>query len=117
MYLTSARVAHHANNFAAGGAAHDRIVHQNHALAFQLVAHGIELQLYAEVANGLRRFDKRSPYIMIADKRLPERYVRFRRKADGSGHARIGNGHHDIGGHRGFTRQQSPQILARLSHR
>ena len=34
-------------------------------------AHRIQLQLHAEIADRLRRFDKRPAHIMIADQRLP----------------------------------------------
>ena len=70
MNFARARAAHHADDLAAGGAAHDRIVDQNHALAFQQMPDRIEFQLHAEIANGLRGLNKRPAHIVIADQRL-----------------------------------------------
>ena len=100
MHFARARAAHHADDLARGGAAHDRIVHQNHALAFQQMAHRVQLQLDAEVANGLRRLDERAAHVVIADQRLAERNARFGGIADGGGDARIGHRHHHVGIHR-----------------
>src|SRR5579863_5371125 len=42
VHFRGARFAHHADDFAAGGPAHDRIVHQNHALSLQHSTHRIQ---------------------------------------------------------------------------
>ena len=70
MDFAGAGVANHADDLAAGGAADDRIVHQNHALAFKQMAHRVELQLHAEIANGLRGLDESAADIVIADQSL-----------------------------------------------
>src|SRR5215469_12869475 len=60
-------LANHADDFAAGGAADDGIVDQHHAPAFDEAADGIELELDAEIADGLRRLDKRAADVVIAN--------------------------------------------------
>ena len=55
MHFAGPGLAHHADNLPAGCAAHDGVVHQHHALALQQVAHGIQLQLDSEIADGLGR--------------------------------------------------------------
>ena len=107
MHFARARLPHHPHNFAAGRAAHQRIVHQNHALALQQVAHRIQLQLHAEVANGLRWLDERAAHIVIADQRVAERQARFRRIAQRRRHARIRHRNHNVGIGRAFARQQT----------
>ena len=97
MHFARAGLAHHADDLAAGGAAHDGIVHQNHALAFQQVAHRVQLELHAEIADRLRRLDERAAHVVIADQRLPERNAGFGGIADGGGDAGIGHRHDDVG--------------------
>src|SRR5580693_1895423 len=65
--FTRARFADHANDFAASGAADDGVVDKNDALAFDQTTDGIELQLYAKTANGLRRLDERAADVVIAN--------------------------------------------------
>src|SRR6266852_2739628 len=43
--------AHHAHDFAAGGAAHDGVIDENHALALNQAAYGVKFQLHAKIAN------------------------------------------------------------------
>src|ERR1019366_3377020 len=52
VHFAGAGLAHHADDLAAGGATHDGIVHQHDALALEQVAHRVELELEAEIANG-----------------------------------------------------------------
>src|SRR5205807_1746949 len=67
MDFGGASFADHAHDFAAGGAAHDGVVHQNNALAFDEAAHRVELELNAEIANRLRRLDERAADVVIAN--------------------------------------------------
>ena len=97
MHFARARLPHHAHDLAAGGAAHDGIVHQHHALAFQQMPHRVQLQLHAEIADGLRGLDERAAHVVIADQRLAERHARFGRIADGRRHARVRHRHHHVG--------------------
>ena len=81
VHFARAGLPHHAHDLAAGGAAHDGIVHQHHALALQQMAHRIELQLDAEIADGLRGLDEGAAHVMIADQRLAERQAGSRRNS------------------------------------
>src|SRR3546814_11172230 len=92
--LGRAGFAHHLDDFEAGGAAHDRIVDQHHALARDQRAIGIVLELDAEVADLVARLDEGAPDIMRADDPQFERNVRFLSVADRRRTARIGNGDH-----------------------
>ena len=62
-----AGIAHHLHDFLRSRATHDGIVHQHHALAFQLRAIGIVLQAHAQMSDAIRRLDECAPDIMIAD--------------------------------------------------
>src|SRR5213594_3793258 len=59
--------ADHANDFAGGGTADDGVVDENDALTFDEAAHGVELELDAEIADSLRRFDEGAADVVIAD--------------------------------------------------
>ena len=104
-------LAHQAHDLAAGGAAHDRIVHQNHALPFEHAAHRIQFQLHAEIADGLLRLDERAADVVIADQPHAKRNAGFRRVADRRRHARIGHRRDDVGFHGMLARQQASQSL------
>ena len=67
MHLARPGIAHHLHDLHAGGAAHDRIVDQHDALAFQQRTVGIVLQLHAEMTNIVRRLDEGAADIMRAD--------------------------------------------------
>ncbi len=81
------------------------------------MAHRVELELDAEIADGLRWFDEGASDIMITDERLAERQPRFGRVADGRRHAGIRHRHHQVGVGRAFARQPPPQIFPRFFHR
>ena len=72
-----AGVAQHADDLAAGGAAHDRVVDDDDALALQDFALGVEFYFNAEIANRLLRLDERAADIMIADQAELEGNLRF----------------------------------------
>src|SRR5919109_285815 len=60
VYFSCARVPQHPNNFSARRSAHDRVVYNNHSLSLKHFPLRVELDFYAEVTNGLLRFDKRT---------------------------------------------------------
>src|SRR5580658_3505510 len=76
--------ADHAHDLTAGRAADDRIVHQDHTLAFEHAAHGIQLELHAKVADGLLGLDEGAADIVVADQSQAKRNSRFRGIPDGS---------------------------------
>ncbi len=93
-----------------------RIVHENNALAFDQVTNRIELELHAEVANGLRRLDEGPANIVVADQRLAVRDSRFGRIPERRGDTGIRNGHDYVRVGRVFLREQPAQHLARLRY-
>src|SRR5437588_6068853 len=117
MHLGNAGVAHHADDFAAGGAADDRIINQHHALPFQQMLHRIELQSHAEIAHALLRFDEGAAYVMIADQTKAERDSALIGKAHAGSNSRIGNWHDKVGVHRSFASQLATQGFAALLDR
>ena len=111
------RVAHHADDLAAGGAAHDGVVDQHHPLALEQGADRIELELHSEVANTLARLDEGAPHIVIADQAEAKRNAAFGGIADGGRDAGIGHRDDDIGLDRRFPRQLPSQSLTARLHR
>src|SRR5436309_2310624 len=107
-------LANHAHDFAAGGAADDGIVHEHDALAFNEAPHGIELELHAEIADRLRRLDERAADVMIANQAHAEGCFGFERVADGSGHAGVGHGNHNVRFDGMFAREQAAEHFAAL---
>src|SRR5215472_10887201 len=107
-------VANHTHDFAAGGAADDGIVHEHDALAFNEAANRIELELDAEIADRLRRLDERAADVMIADQAHAEGNFGFERIADGSGHAGVGHGNHNVRFGGMFAREQAAEHFAAL---
>src|ERR1700722_4101662 len=110
--FAGASFADHADNFAAGGAADDGIVNENDALAFDESADGIEFQLHAEIADGLRWLDERAADVVIANQAHAKRNFRFQCVADGGGHAGIRNRHDDVGVNGMFAREKAAEGFA-----
>src|SRR5690349_16659433 len=109
-----AGVADHAHDFAAGGAADDGIIHQDDALALDEAAHGVELELDAEIADGLRRLDERAADVVIANQAHTKRNLGFESIANGCGNAGVGNGNDDVGFDGMLAREQAAEHFAAL---
>src|SRR5215472_3680586 len=107
-------VADHADDLAAGGTPDDGIVHEHDALAFDEAAYGIELQLDAEIADGLRGLDEGAADIVIANQAHAERDFRFERVAHSGGNAGVGHGHDDVGFDGMFAGEQAAKHFAAL---
>src|SRR6266496_2015709 len=60
--------AYHADDLAAGGAADNRIIDEDDALAIEHAAHRIQLELHAEIADALLGLDEGAPDVVAADK-------------------------------------------------
>ncbi len=67
MHFFCAGVPYHADDLAAGGAAHDGVINQDDPLSGEKTAHWIQLELYAEVAHTLLRLNEGAADIVIAD--------------------------------------------------
>src|ERR1035441_10731797 len=77
MNFFGAGAAHHAHNLAARRSANDGVVNQDDALALEQIAHGIEFEFDAEVANPLLRLDERAAHIMITNQTEAKRKTGF----------------------------------------
>src|SRR6185312_526850 len=109
-------VADHADDLAAGGAAHDGIVNQNHAFAFEQRAHRIQLEFDAKITDRLARFNERAAHVVIADEAKAKRNAAFGRKAHGGGNAGVGYRDNDVGVHGSFKGQLAAQFFTTLLH-
>src|ERR1019366_20345 len=116
MHLFRSCGAHHADDLAAGCAAHDRVVNQHDALAFEYMAHWVELQPDAEVAHSLLRLDEGASDIVVANQPEPERNPALVREAHGCGHTRVGNGHDDVCVHRRLQCKMASHGIATFLH-
>src|SRR6266511_6048815 len=58
---------HHLDDLAARGAADDRVVHDDHALAVEHLAVRVELDLDPEVTDALLGLDEGAPDVVVAD--------------------------------------------------
>src|SRR5437899_1060989 len=79
----------HADDFAAGSAAHNGVVDKYYTLTFDQAANGIELELHAEIADGLRRLDESSADEGLANQAHAEGDFRYKRVGYARGHAGI----------------------------
>src|SRR5690348_5192216 len=111
-----AGVAHHAHDFAAGGAANDGVVHEDDALAFEEAANGIQLQADAEIADGLLGFDKRAADIMVADQAHAKRQAGLAGVTDGRRNSGIGHGHDHVRGGGMLAGEKAAEALTREVH-
>src|SRR6267142_5345814 len=96
MDLARAGVAHHADDLFRGGAAHQRIVDQDDALALDRGPVRIMLHAHAEFAHALRRLDEGAADVMVSDDAEFERHTGMLAVAYGGGHAGIRHRHHDV---------------------
>ena len=83
VHLARAGLPQHADDLARGRAAHDRVVDQHDALALDDLAHRVQLDLDAEVADRLLGLDERAPDVVVADEAEPEGDARLLRVARG----------------------------------
>jgi len=92
MNFFCAGITHHTDDLAAGCAANNGIVDQDYALAGEQTANGIQLELDAEVAHTLFRFDECASDVMVADQPKAERQQRFRRISSAAATPESGTG-------------------------
>ncbi len=87
MNFLRAGFAHHPDNLFRGRAAHNRIINQDDALAFDQVAYRIQFDAHAETANRLLRLDKGAADVVIAHQAKAKRQAAFRRVTNCRRHA------------------------------
>src|SRR6266481_4470776 len=112
MHLAGAGVAHHADDLFRGGPAHQRIVDQDDALAFDRRAVRIMLHAHAEFAHALGWLNEGSADVMVSDDAEFERHAGMLAVADRGGHAGIRHRHHDIDLDMAFARELRAEGLA-----
>src|SRR4029077_19823111 len=115
--LAGAGVAHHADDLFRRGAAHERIVDQDDALAFDGGTVGGMLHAHPELAHALGRLDEGAADVMVSDDAKFKRHPGILTVADCRRHAGIWHRHHDV--HRDVTlaRQLRAESLADVVHR
>src|SRR4051794_39861859 len=96
MHFAGTGIAHHADDLFRRGAAHQRVVDQDDALAFDRGAVGRMLHAHAEFAHALGRLDEGAADIVISDDPEFERHTGKLTVAKGGRHAGIRHRHHDV---------------------
>ena len=110
VHLACARAPHHPNDLPARRPAHDRVVDEHDAPAFEDAAHRIELHPHAEVANRLLRLDERAADVVVPNESHPHRDARRLRVSDGGADAGVGNRDDHIGIDGRFTRERAAEL-------
>ena len=88
--------------------------HHHHAFALEHLAHGVELDLDAEVADVLLRLDEGAADVVVADQGEVQRDAGLLGVADGGGHAGVGDRGHQVGVHVALAGELAAQLLAVL---
>src|SRR5690606_18471705 len=117
MHFPGAGVAHHLDDLHRRRAAHDGIVDQHDALAFDQLAVRVVLALHTRMAGAVRRLDEGAADIVRADNTEFERDAGLLRIAYGCRHAAIRHRNDQICLDRGFLCQLYPDLLARFVNR
>ena len=117
MDLARSRGLQHLDDLLGRRAPHDRIVHEDHALAGHDRAHRVQLHLHAEVADGLLRFDERAADVVIAHEPHAVGDPALLRVAERREDPRVGHGHDHIGNDRMLPREAPAEGAPRLGDR
>jgi hypothetical protein len=95
-HLAGAGFARHLHDLAAGGAAHDRVVDQQHVLVLEFGGDGVELLAHRLPAHALPRHDEGAADVAVLDEAFAVLDAQLQRQLD-RGRARgIRNRHHDV---------------------
>src|SRR5215208_1500722 len=84
------------DQLAAGVAAHDGVVHDDHPVAFDHARQRVELEPDAELAHTVGRLDKSPPYVAVLYEAFRVRDAAPLRVADRRHHPRIGDGDDNV---------------------
>src|SRR5215210_4208953 len=93
------------DQLAAGVAAYDGVVHNDHPVAFDHTRQRVELEPDAELAHTVGRLDKSPPHVAVLYEAFRVRDAALLRVADRRHHPRIGDGDYHIGLCRRLFRQ------------
>ncbi|MNI32217.1 hypothetical protein D3C73_861230 [compost metagenome] len=96
VHLVGAGGARHVDDFAAGGAAHDGVIDQQHVLALELHADGVELLAHGLTAHGLARHDEGAAHVAVLDEPFAVVQVQAGSQLHGGGTRGIRNRHDDV---------------------
>ena len=94
VHLVRARAPHHVHDLRHRRAAHDRVVHEQHALAREHGGHGVELAAHGDFARVLVRHDEGAPHVAVLDEALAVGQLQRGGELDGGG-ARAVRHRHD----------------------
>ena len=97
MHLGGPGIAQHAHDGLVRGAAHDRVVDHDEALAAHVVVQRVELAAHADVALRLVRGDEGAADVAVLHQALPVGNARALRVTLRGGHAGLGHAHHHVG--------------------
>src|SRR4051812_42088862 len=117
MHFAGTGIAHHADDLFRRGAAHQRVVDQDDALAFDRRAVGRMLHAHAEFAHALGRLNEGAADIMVADDAEFERHAGMLAVADCGGGAGIRHRHDDVDLDMALARELRAEGLADLVDR
>src|ERR1700733_9330185 len=96
VHLGRARLACQLDDLRRGGAAHDRIVHQQHRLAAELQVDGVELAAHRLLALLLAGHDEGAADVAILDEALAVLNAEALRQLQGTGAAGVRDGDDDV---------------------
>ena len=99
---------HHAR--ARRGAAHDRVIDDDHALARDALLDDVELHLHAELARELRGIEEGAPDVVVADEGGVVGDARFLAEAERGVVAGVGHGDDEVG----IDRVQAGELAAHV---
>ena len=118
IHLAGTGIARHLHDLATGGAAHDRVINQQHVLAVEFLRDRVELLPHRFPPRGLARHDEGAADVAVLHEtfaiRQPEPARQFHRRRT----ARIRNRHHGVDVHpRRHPADALGQVLAHLDPR
>ena len=109
-----ARLAHVHHARPRGRAAHDRIVHDDHALPGDRFLDQIQLHPHVEIADELGGLKKRAADVMIAHEGVAVRNPELLREPERGVISRIRHGHHEVSFDGMQPRQFAPHFASAL---
>ena len=113
VHLGGPGLAQHLDQRALRVTAHDRVVDDDEALAFDDLAQGVELEADAQLAQGLRGLDEGAAHVRVLHEALGEGDAGLLRVADRGGRARVGRGDHQVGLDGVLAREGGAHLVAR----
>ena len=117
MHFDGAGLPQHPDQSTLGIAPHDRVVDDDEPLAADDFLERVELQPDAELPDGLRRLDERTPDVGVLHQALPVGDAGFLRIADRGRDAGFRNADHQVGVDRAFPGESATDIQPGAVHR